>query len=445
MASSTENQNILKSIRSAERNLLAAMLFSNDALLLIMDNITTMDFLEQRHQLIFAAVNDTKNNNKVVTTEEVYHTLVQQNKINSVGGLDYLTDVAEEYIDDEEIRHYITVVQRASQRRQLQKIVQEIHLALTKNEDVEKIIFNTEESLVRLNINAHKEGFIPASKIVQDSVARIEMLSNQTSSMIGVPSYLQELDQKTLGFQKGDLTILAARPSMGKTALALNFAINAAIEEGNHRVAFVSLEMTSRQLVERMLGTTGSINSHSIRTGKNLTSNDWQNLGRSGDLIRKSAFFIYDSPNMSLEKIQSSLRQIVHKEKIDLIIIDYLQLISITSKKTSSRQEETSMISRHLKLLARELEVPIICLSQLSRSVEKRESKRPIMSDLRDSGAIEQDADLIIFLYRDDYYRLNEPGYTPNGETELILAKHRNGPTGIVTLKFISNTGRFES
>ena len=435
-------------VNHAERNLLAVMIYSPIAVNDILAKVRKSNFLTYQHQAIFDAINTLVNNQIIVNLESLFALLLKNNVIDKIGGVQYLTDVAEEYIDDENTNQYIKIVREAYHERQLMKIVRKAELEVQKQKDIETILFETEEALMELRSNGTLEDFIKISDITQKTVNKIETMANRDTIFTGVPSGFDELDDKTLGFQNGDLIILAARPSMGKTAFALNLVKNITIEsapkEKKYSIAFISLEMPAQQLVERILSSTALVESKMIRTGKGLSGKDWKHLTTASDLLKKSTTFIYDSPKVTLQQIQNQLRQLCRREEIDIVIIDYLQLLGITDKKFNSRQEEIGNISRHLKLLARELRIPIICLSQLSRSVEKRDNKRPIMSDLRDSGAIEQDADLVMFLYRDDYYKMKDDDFVPSNTAELIISKHRNGPTGIVHFSFAEKHGLFD-
>lgn len=443
MATNNQNQQNQSLIVNVERNLLSLMLHSHNAAINILMTLKTEDFLINYHQTLFQAVADYIKQFKVFDFERFQHFLIPHNRLTKVGGIKFITDIFELYISDERLDEYTAMIIAASQNRQLQSLFQEVQIDLQKKLPIAEILANTEKRIIELRHRIGNQSFLEINQLVEKVYEKIQSLANAESPFTGITAGISQLDQQTLGFQDGDLIILAARPGMGKTALAINFMLTAAAN--NYKIAFVSLEMPSEQIVQRMIGTKAKVNGNQIRTGQGLTNPEWTAITKAVQELKLQNIFIDDAPEAKLSLIHNRLRKLTETEKIDLIIIDYLQLLSSGEGRIDNRQNEISQISRTLKLMAREFNKPVICLSQLSRNVEKRENKRPIMSDLRDSGAIEQDADLILFLFRNDYYLKNSiEDYEPTGEAEIIISKHRNGPTGVVNVLFSEEFGYFQ-
>lgn len=334
---------------------------------------------------------------------------------------------------------YIKIVEEKSLLRQLIKASNElIDLGYAQNEDVEMVMDQAEKKIFNIMQGKNQKGFSVIKDVLIESFAEIEKLYNQKEPITGVPTGFSDLDYKTAGLHNSDLVLIAARPAMGKSAFALNIASNAAIK-ANVPVVIFNLEMSKSQLVNRMLCSEAMVDSNKIRTGK-IEEDDWGKLATALGPLSEAPIYIDDTPGISITEIRAKCRKLKLEKNIGLIVIDYLQLIQGSGKRNSSREQEISEISRSLKILAKELDVPVIALSQLSRAAEQRQDHRPMLSDLRESGAIEQDADIVMFLYRDDYYN---PDTEKKNIAEVILAKHRAGSTGTVELLWMGSYTKF--
>ena len=362
--------------------------------------------------------------------------LKKKKKLSSVGGSYYVTGLSNKAPSAEAVEYYIQIVKEKAILRNIISVSVNISSdAFDSQEDAVNILDKAEQTLFSISQDAQKKKFMQIDPILH------EVLDNwgnrKSGSLIGVPSGFFDLDNLLSGFQNNDLIVLAGRPSMGKTALALNFARNCAIEN-DKKVGFFSLEMSRQQLVERLMTAEAQIDSHLVRTGK-LPKHDWKKLSDAASILSESSIFIDDSADLNILELRAKARQLKAEKDIDIIFVDYIQLLNAPNK-SESRQQEISYISRSLKALAKELNVPVVALSQLSRAVEQRSDHRPVMSDLRESGAIEQDADVVLFIYRKFVYSREEDD---EGLGEIILAKHRNGPTGLVKVSFIDKYARF--
>lgn len=438
-------------ILNTQKNILSILVNSPIKAENILLEIGENDFTYLNFRIFFNVVKDLISNRKKLDITTVCDALLKENNLEKIGGEEFVVEIFEFYTTDANTEEYIEILFKNTTKIALQEFVSDIGQKINKNMDIDEIVSLAEKDVLDIRKARNSVVFKTADKEVQTVIQKIEVLQNSEENLTGITSGFHDLDNMTSGFQKGDLIILAARPSMGKTALALNFAVNAA-KVSKKVVAFFSLEMPSEQLFQRMLGTESTVESTKIRTGKQLTKSDWSKITKAGDSLSKAKIYVDDTSGLKILDLQSKLRKLSREHDLGLVVIDYLQLISSGVNTGWSREQEVSAISRQLKAVARETNVPIICLSQLSRAVEKREDKRPIMSDLRDSGAIEQDADIIMFLYRNTYYEKNndEAGedYQPNNfkSTELadlIVSKHRNGPTGDLKLVFIKEFGSF--
>ena len=442
-----ENLQKINVIKDAEQNVLAIAAHSISGAEEIFTLLTDEDFTTMNYKVIFKALYELFANKIAIDITTLSNQMLKDNLLNKIGGIEYLTDLFQSYTTDANLNEYLDIIIKNATTRRLKAVIDGINKEIDSHQPIEEVVSKAEKEILDVKRerkgNLFKTSFDEVDKVLQ----KIEMLENSGEILTGSPSGFKDLDKMTSGFQKGDFIILAARPSMGKTALALNFAVNCA-HQTKDVVAIFSVEMPSEQLIQRMIGTISTVESTKIRNGKGLTEEDWKKITKAGDALKKAKLFIDDTPGLKVIELQSKLRKLCRENNVSLVVIDYLQLLSTGLHFGDSRQQEVSTISRQLKALARELEVPIVCLSQLSRSVEKREDKRPIMSDLRDSGAIEQDADIIMFLYREEYYNAHENWNEDNNfnETEkaqLILSKHRNGPTGSVDLLFVKKHGSF--
>ena len=380
----------------------------------------------------------------IITVKAELETL---GKFEQVGGLEYLASLPDKVPTTANAIKYIKIVEEKATLRQLIKTANEIiELGYDPTEDVSDIMEGAEKKIFNIMQNKDKKSYSPIKDVLVDSFIQLEELYNRKQHITGVPSGFLELDYKTAGFHGSDLVLIAARPAMGKTAFALNIATNAAVR-ANVPVAIFSLEMSKEQLVNRILCSEAMVDSNKVRTGK-LEEDDWNKLAGSIGPLSDAEIYIDDTPGISITEIRAKCRKLKLEKNIGMVVIDYLQLVQGSNKRNGSREQEISEISRSLKILAKEIGVPVIALSQLSRAAEQRPDHRPMLSDLRESGAIEQDADIVMFLYRDDYYNKDSE---KKDIAEVIIAKHRGGSTGTVELlwlgsytKFVNLEKRFE-
>lgn len=433
------NQEMLERV---EADLLAMALNSETVAYEVISNLNKNDFSTEKHAIIFEAISELVSKNIVVSTTQIADYLETEKKLEIIGGRPAIYDITTLFFTDEGYSDLLDVVMRHSKGRQLDKILEGIKNSRNEGGYIDQIIASAQEKILGINMTSKKDEPESVKDILGDVIKHMQELSERSSNKItGVDTGFSELNKITDGFQKSDLIILAARPSMGKTAFALNLAFNASDKMRKEKggVAFFSLEMPKEQLVQRMISSVGGIDGSQIRNARNV---NWANITDASDILREQNIIIDDTASINVLQIQSKLRKMKHENNIKIAFIDYLQLINSINPNPSGRQQEVSEISRQLKTIARTLEIPIVCLSQLSRSVEKREDKTPMMSDLRDSGAIEQDADIIMFLYREGYYKKEELEST---NTDIIIAKHRNGAIGTISLDFIKTFGKFEN
>ncbi|MCX7571816.1 replicative DNA helicase [Tumebacillus sp. DT12] len=425
----------------AEQAVLGAILIEADALTTVSELLQTEDFYRKTHQMIFEAILKTANNGDPVDLVTVTAALQNEGQIDDVGGVAYLAHLANAVPTAANVEYYATLVREKSVLRRLINTATKI--ASTGYEtgvDVEDMLGDAEKRILEISQQgALGKGFTPIKDVLLGTFERIEFLFNNKGNVTGIPSGYPDLDKMTNGFNRSDLIILAARPAVGKTAFALNIAQNIAVR-ARETVAIFSLEMGAEQLVQRMLCAEANIDAGKMRSGF-LDEDDWPKLTMAVGTLSEAPIYIDDTPGITVQDIRAKCRRLKAEHGIGLIMIDYLQLIQGRGK-GDNRQQEVSEISRTLKLIARELNVPVIALSQLSRSVESRQDKRPMMSDLRESGSIEQDADIVSFLYRDDYYN---PESERKNIVEFIIAKQRSGPTGTVELVFLKNFNKFVS
>ncbi len=439
--------NKLNVINDAEKNVLAIIAHSITAAEEVFSILTEEDFTVMNYKVIFKNLQEQFSAKVAINITTLSNYMLKNNILNKIGGIEFLTDLFQSYTTDANLSEYLDIIIKNTTSRRLKAVVDSINRQIDSYQPIDEVVSRAEKEILDVKKerkgNLFKTSYDEVDKVLQ----KIELLENSGEMLTGSPSGFRDLDRMTSGFQKGDFIILAARPSMGKTALSLNFAVKSA-SQSKKAVAIFSVEMPAEQLIQRMLGSYSTVDSVKVRTGKGLQTRDWENITKAADFLKQTKLFIDDTPGLKVIELQSKLRKLCRENEVGLVVIDYLQLLSTGNHFSDSRQQEVSTISRQLKSLARELEVPIICLSQLSRSVEKREDKRPIMSDLRDSGAIEQDADIIMFLFREEYYTAHDSNNMegPMLETEkaqLILSKHRNGPTGIIELLFVKKHGSF--
>ena len=423
----------------AEQAILGSMLTDKDAVIAAIEVLRDEDFYREDNKLIYTAILNLYNRAEPIDIITVKAELESMGKFDQVGGLEYLAALPENVPTTANATKYIKIVEEKSTLRKLIKTANEIiELGYDTTEDVEDIMGGAEKKIFDIMQNKAKKGYSPIKDVLVESFTKLEELYNRKLHITGVPSGFVELDYKTAGFHGSDLVLIAARPAMGKTAFALNIASNAAIR-GRVPVAIFSLEMSKEQLVNRVLSSEAMVDSNKVRTGK-LEENDWTKLAEAIGPLSEAEIYIDDTPGININEIRAKCRKLKLEKNIGMVVIDYLQLIQGTNKRNGSREQEISEISRSLKILAKELNVPVIALSQLSRAAEQRPDHRPMLSDLRESGAIEQDADIVMFLYRDDYYNKDSE---KKDIAEVIIAKHRGGSTGTVELLWLGNYTKF--
>ena len=424
----------------AEQAVLGAMMIDKEAISKATEILRENDFYRQDHRAVYQVIVDLFSKNQAVDMVTVTESLKREGKLDDVGGIQFITYLANAVPTAANISYHAKIVEEKSLLRQLISVSTQIAgSGYEGSEDVNSLLDNAERMILAVSERKISRDFSPIKEVVMSAVDRIDELYNKKGGITGLATGFIDFDHLTSGLQPSDLILIAARPSMGKTALVLNMAQNVAIRE-KKAVAFFSLEMSKEQLVQRMLCSEASIDSSRLRIGE-LEDNDWEKLIWAADGLSQADIFIDDTPGITVMEMRAKARRLKVEHNLQLIVIDYLQLMQGSGKKNSeNRQQELSDISRSLKALARELNVPVIALSQLRRSVESRQIKRPMLSDLRESGALEQDADLVAFLYREDYYDKE----TENKNiTELIIAKHRNGPVDTVKLFFHKQFTRF--
>ncbi|MGI6129106.1 MAG: replicative DNA helicase [bacterium] len=418
----------------AEQSVLGAMLLDSEAVITATEILRTEDLYQENHQLIFKVMQDLSLRGiacDLVTVSEALH---QEGKLEQVGGVGYLSDLASAVPSTSNVEYYARIVEEKSLLRQLireaNRIIEHSYAAA---DDATAILDQAEKAILDVAQRRSGQDFLPIRDALVDAFDRIEYLAQNQGGIPGIPTGFRDLDRLTTGLQPSDFIVVAARPSMGKTSLCLNIAQHVAINH-NKPVALFSLEMSREQLVQRLLSAEARIEGQKLRTGT-LDEDDWPRLVAAMGRLSEVPIFIDDSAALTAMDIRAKTRRLVQEQGPGLVIIDYLQLIAGHGR-GDSRQQEISEISRALKALAREVKCPVVALSQLSRAVEQRQDKRPVLSDLRESGAIEQDADLVAFIYRDEYYN---PDSEKRGIAEVIVAKQRNGPTGVVQLAFLND------
>jgi replicative DNA helicase len=434
-ADRTPPQNI-----EAEQAVLGAIFLEQEALITSSEILTPSDFYRPSHQRIFQVMIELGERGEPVDLVTVTAELENRKWLEDVGGVSYLTDLANAVPTAANVEYYCKIMEEKSVLRRLirtaTKIVSD---GFNHAEDLSHLLEDAEKNIMEISQKRSRGGFQHIKDVLMDAYERIETLSTNRGEVTGIPTGYPDLDKMTSGLQRSDLIILAARPSVGKTAFALNVAQNVAARAGE-TVAIFSLEMGASQLVMRMICAEGNIDAGKIRSGY-LEEDDWRKLTMSIGTLSRAPIFIDDTPGIMVSDIRSKCRRLkTERGEIGLVLIDYLQLIS--GRGSDNRQQEISEISRSLKLMARELQCPVIALSQLSRAVEQRQDKRPMLSDIRESGAIEQDADIVAFLYREDYY---DKETEEKNIIEIIIGKQRSGPTGTVKLAFLKEYNKFVS
>ena len=419
----------------AEQAVLGSMLTDNDAVMAAVEVLKEDAFYREDNKIIYQAILNLYSKSEPIDIITLKDELESMGKFEQVGGFEYLASLPDKVPTTANVQKYIKIVEEKSVLRNLIKTANEIiELGYNPTEDVEDIMDGAEKKIFDIMQSKNTKSYTPIKDVLVESFTNLEKLYNQKQHVTGVPTQFYDLDDKTAGLHGSELILVAARPAMGKTAFALNIATNAALR-ANVPVAIFSLEMSKDQLVNRMLCSEAMVDSNKVRTGK-LDEEDWTKLAEAIGPLSEAGVYIDDTPGISVMEIRTKCRKLKMEKNIGLVVIDYLQLISGSNKRNGSREQEISEISRSLKVLAKELNVPVIALSQLSRAVEQRDDHRPMLSDLRESGAIEQDADIVMFLYRDDYYNKES---AEKDIAEVIIAKQRGGSTGTVKLYWMGN------
>ena len=423
----------------AEQAVLGSMLTDQDAAVDAIEKLKIEDFYRDDNKYIYEAMLNLYSKAEPIDVITVKDELIAMGKFEVVGGIEYIATLPDKVPIASNAIKYIQIVEEKSILRKLIKTANDlVALGYAQSEDVDLIIEQAEKSIFDIMQGKNQKGYIPLKDILVEAFSEIEKLYNNKEAITGIPTGFTDLDYKLAGLHNSDLILIAARPAMGKSAFALNIATNAAINANVPTVLF-NLEMSKTQLVNRMLCSEAMVDSNKIKTGK-MDEDDWVKLATALGPLSEAPVYIDDTPGITVAEIRAKCRKLKIEKNIGLVVIDYLQLIQGSGKKNANREQEISEISRSLKILAKELDVPVIALSQLSRGVDSRAEHRPMLSDLRESGAIEQDADIVMFIYRDDYYN---PDSEKKNIAEIIVAKHRAGSTGSIELLWLGNYTKF--
>ena len=423
----------------AEQAVIGSMLTDRDAIISAIEVLKIEDFYREDNRTIYEAILNLYNRAEPVDIITLKAELSSMGKLDSIGGLEYLAELPEKVPTTANALKYIKIVEEKSLMRSLIRTANEIiKLGYDETQDVEFLMDQAEKKIFDTIQSKNQKGYVAIKDILVDTFTELEELYNKKQHITGVPSGFTDLDYKTAGLHNSELIIVAARPAMGKSAFALNIATHAATR-ANVPVAIFSLEMSKEQMVNRILCSEALVDSNKVRTGK-IDDEEWGKLADASGILSESKIFIDDTPGISIMEIRAKCRKMKLEKDIGLVVIDYLQLISGSGKRGASREQEIAEISRSLKILAKEINVPVIALSQLARGVEQRTDHRPMLSDLRESGSIEQDADLVMFLYRDDYYNENSE---KRNIAEVIIGKNRSGSTGSVELAWLGSYTKF--
>jgi replicative DNA helicase len=421
----------------AEQAVLGSVLLDSESLYAVSEILHPEDFYEKAHRLIYEVVLLLSETGSAIDLVTVTEELRRHDKLEEVGGPAYIASIAGSVPSSANAAYYANIVAQKSTLRALISASGEIAAkCFEQEEEVEDLLDEAEQKIFGITQRRSREGFTPIKKVLEETFEAIERLSQHKGEVTGVPTFT-DLDKLLSGLQKSDLIICAARPGMGKTSFCLNIAQNAAVKHGKS-VAIFSLEMSKEQVVQRMLSSQAMIDQQKLRTGY-LNDKDWENLVKAMGVLSEVPVYIDDTPALTAMQVRAKARRLKAEKGLDLVIVDYLQLMQ-GHRRADSRQQEIAMISRSLKSLARELKTPVLALSQLNRGVEQRQDKRPVMADLLESGAIEADADVVLFLYREEYYNKDT---TERGIAEVIVGKHRNGPVGVVKLGFFPEYTQF--
>ncbi|MDD6793990.1 MAG: replicative DNA helicase [Clostridiaceae bacterium] len=421
----------------AEQSVIGSMIIDKNAIVKVAEKLEENDFYRDGHKIIFKAISEMFKNDMAVDLLTLLEYLKSNDQLEKAGGVTYITELSSSVPTTANLSSYIEIVEQKSTLRKLIKASTSIiEDSYNKQGKVADVLDHAEKKIFDIAEKRSTSDFEPLSVVLERGFLEIERLFNNKGEITGVGSGIRDLDAKTSGFQKGDMVLIAARPSMGKTTFALNIAENAALREGKSVVIF-SLEMSKEQLAYKLLCSEANVDMLKLRTG-NLEDKDWENIARATGPLSKAKIYIDDTAGVSVMEMRSKCRRLKMEYGIDLILIDYLQLMS--GSNPDNRQQEVSEISRSIKALAKEMQCPVIALSQLSRAPEQRADHRPMLSDLRESGSIEQDADVVMFLYRDEYY---DKESEDKGIAECIIAKQRNGPVGTVKMAWLGQFSKF--
>ena len=423
----------------AEQAIIGSMLTDKDAVIAAVEVLQEQDFYREDNKIIYSAILNLYNRAEPIDIITLKSELKSMGKFEAVGGLEYIVQLPDKVPTTSNVEQYIKIVEEKSMLRALIKTADElITLGYDPTQEVEQVIDIAEKKIFQVMQKKNQKGYSSIKDILVDTFTQLEQLYNQKESITGVPTGFVDLDYRTSGLHNSDLILVAARPAMGKSAFALNIATNAAVR-AKVPVAIFSLEMSKEQMTNRILCSEAMVDSAKVRTGK-IDDDEWAKLAATSGELSEAGIYIDDTPGISIMEIRAKCRKMKLEKNIGLVVIDYLQLVQGSNKKGGSREQEIAEISRSLKILAKEIDVPVIALSQLSRAPEQRIDHRPMLSDLRESGSIEQDADIVMFLYRDDYY--NEDTEKKN-IAEVIIVKHRSGATGTVELLWLANYTKF--
>ena len=423
----------------AEQAIIGSMLTDKDAVIAAVEVLQEQDFYREDNKIIYSAILNLYNRAEPIDIITLKSELKSMGKFEAVGGLEYIVQLPDKVPTTSNVEQYIKIVEEKSMLRALIKTADElITLGYDPTQEVEQVIDTAEKKIFQVMQKKNQKGYSSIKDILVDTFTQLEQLYNQKESITGVPTGFVDLDYRTSGLHNSDLILVAARPAMGKSAFALNIATNAAVR-AKVPVAIFSLEMSKEQMTNRILCSEAMVDSAKVRTGK-IDDDEWAKLAATSGELSEAGIYIDDTPGISIMEIRAKCRKMKLEKNIGLVVIDYLQLVQGSNKKGGSREQEIAEISRSLKILAKEIDVPVIALSQLSRAPEQRIDHRPMLSDLRESGSIEQDADIVMFLYRDDYY--NEDTEKKN-IAAVIIAKHRSGATGTVELLWLANYTKF--
>lgn len=422
----------------AEQSVLGSMLLDKEAILTVLEVLDSEDFYKEAHMEIYECIINIFNKNEPVDLVTLTDELKKRGTLEAIGGIPYLTSIASSVPITANVKYYAEIVEEKSTLRRLIKASEEIiQLGYGSELEITEVIETAQKNIFDISQNRQQEGFTEIKELLSGTFDRIEELYENNKGITGLTTGFLDLDRKLGGLHGSDLVLVAARPAMGKSAFALNLAHNAAMKE-DASVAIFSLEMSKEQLVLRLVAAESMIDLNKLQNGQ-LNEEEWTKLARSLAMLSKSNIYFDDSPGISVMEMRSKCRRLKMEKDLDLVLIDYLQLMQ-GERRSENRQQEISSISRNLKIMAKELDCPVIALSQLSRAPDARADHRPILSDLRESGAIEQDADLVMFLYRDEYYN---PESEKKNIAEVLVSKHRHGETGTVELVWLGNFQKF--